>query len=349
MREWVRILCLTLLAMLINTSGNAQTPVPSAGAQVTAYTPTQITEIVKTSFQKDDFATLDKMATQFRTTKSRSSSGSWNLAIFYSNFRDAMYEGGKANSDEQWQRIEEKISRWVANNPNSATAPIFLAWAQLRHGWFYRGNGTANTVTEEGRRQFSRYVSMSANTLEKHKRVSSIDPEWYVMMLSLAKHRIMKDGEYALLYEEALKVEPLYHDIYKVVADAVSPAWGGSIAQLDALAADAVRRTTAVEGRALYARIFWSVLDRNSNTFGQVMSSGSWTLMKTGFEDMIRQYPDDWNRNAYAKFACQAGDVDTFIAMARTFNGKPMEDAWPGDYFRKCKEYAAKLRPNSLL
>jgi hypothetical protein len=190
---------------------------------------------------------------------------------------------------------------------------------------------------------------MTAATLKKHKRVSSIDPEWHVMMLTLAKHRKMKDGEYEQLYEEALMVEPLYHDIYREVATAMSPLWGGSVEQLNALANDAVKRTNAVEGRALYARIMWSVSDLDSGLFSQLVSTSGWTLMKSGFEDMIKQYPDEWNRNVYAKFACQAGDVDTFIAIARSFNGTPMKDAWPGDYFRKCKEYAAKLRPNSLL
>jgi hypothetical protein len=319
----------------------------SVNAQAVAYTPTQITQIVTTSFQKDDFATLDKMATQFRTTKSRSSSGSWNLAIFYSNFRDAMYEGRRQNSDAQWQQIEGRIARWAATAPNSASAPIFLAWAQLRHGWSFRGNGSANTVTKEGWTQFSRYVSMSADTLEKHKRVSSVDPEWYVMMLTLAKHRKLKDGEYALLYEEALKAEPLYHDTYKVVAQAVSPRWGGSVAQVSALAADAVKRTNAAEGRALYARIFWSVSDDDSGILGQIVSTGGWALMKSGFEDMIKQYPDAWNKNAYARFACQSGDVDLFIQLARQLGGKPEPDAWPGNIFKQCKDYAAELRPVS--
>ncbi|MEO8387404.1 hypothetical protein [Polaromonas sp.] len=319
----------------------------SAGAQVTTYTPTEITQIVTTSFQNDDFATLDKMAIQFRTTKSRSSSGSWNLAIFYSNFRNAMYEGGKQNSDEQWQRIEEKISRWVATTPNSATAPIFLAWAQLRHGWSYRNNGVDNTVTEEGFNKFLHYVSMSENILKKHKRVSSVDPEWYVMMLSLAKHRKMNDREYGLLYEEALKVEPGYHDTYKAVAETVSPMWSGNIAQLSALASDAVRRTSAVEGNALYARIFWSVSDRYSGVWYHILSTGGWPLMKSGFEDMIKQYPDDWNKNAYARFACKAGDVDLFLKLTRQFSGNPDVEAWPGNSFQQCRDYAARMRPTT--
>jgi hypothetical protein len=73
--------------------------------------------------------------------------------------------------------------------------------------------------------------------------------------------------------------------------------------------------------------------------------------MKMGFEAVLKKYPDDWNRNVYARMACEIGEVDLFISLVRQFNGKPMISAWPGDgdYFQKCKEYAAKLRPNSPL
>lgn len=315
----------------------------SVNAQAVAHTPTQITQIVTTSFQKDDFATLDEMATQFRTTKSRSSSGTWNLAIFYSNFRDAMYEGRQKNSDAQWKSIEGRIARWAATVPNSASAPIFLAWAQLRHGWSFRINGTGAPATEEELAQFSRYVAMSANTLERHKHVSSVDPEWYVLMLSLAKYRELKEGEYALLYEEAVKAEPLYHDTYSVVAEAMS----NSIERVNGLVFNAVRRTYAVEERALYARIFWAVSDRNNQLWSRIVSTGGWTYMKSGFEDMIKQYPDAWNKNAYARFACQAGDVDLFIQLARELDGKPAPGAWPGKMFQQCKDYAAEVRPKN--
>ncbi len=37
-----------------------------------------------------------------------------------------------------------------------------------------------------------------------------------------------------------------------------------------------------------------------------------WKRMKQGFEDILAQYPDAWNRNNFAQFTCRAGDWETY-------------------------------------
>ncbi|MEO8387405.1 hypothetical protein [Polaromonas sp.] len=343
MREWIRILGLILLAMFVNRHVNAQS----------VYAPGEVGKIVLAAYNQNDFSTLDKLATKLRTEKSRTSYGRWNLSDFYDALYRAMLEGREDNSSEQWSKAEGKINRWVAISPQSSTAPIALGTAQTWHAWALRGNGYANTVTPKGWEDLAKHMAIARNTLEANKRISSDDPQWYVVMLHVALAESWKRDQYMALYEEAISKEPLYYDTHLRALERFTPRWGGDIQEIQQFAAIAVKRTAAAEGQALYAHVYWSAVQDIGfkALFAEPYRSSIWVQMKSGFEDVLKKYPDDWNRNVYARMACQMGEVDLFISLARQFNGEPIKSksAWPGDYFQKCKEYAAALRPNNPL
>lgn len=337
MKNKLRILCLVFLAMLVNTRGNAEN----------FYKPDELKGIIYTAYKENDFAALDKLGTKLRAEKSRTPSGRWNLSDFYMYLFGAMLEGRKENSAEQWSEVESKMNRWVASTPQSAIAPIALGSAQRRHAWALRGAGFANTVTQKGWEGFSKHLAIASDTLQINKKISSEDPQWYVEMLSLALAQSWTKEQYLALYEEAVSKEPLYYDTHVEAVERFLPMWGGDIEAIQSFAAKAMRRTAATEGQGLYAHIYWYARQRmGPKTFYVEPYRGSiLSQMTAGFEDVIKKYPDDWNRNVYARFACEVGKVDLFISLARQFNGKPMKDAWSGDYFQKCKDWAVKARP----
>ena len=340
MRKLIRILGLVVLATLINTHVNAQ-----------AIHSGETTEGVIKAYKAGDFIELDKLASKLRTEKTRTPSGRWLLSVFYANLNAAIIEDRDKNTELQWANIEGKLNRWVAASPQSATAPIALATAQQSHAWALRGHGFANTVSPKGWEDFAKYMEVSRNTLEANKKISSHDPQWYVVMLRVALAQGWKQEQYWALYEEALSKEPLYYQTYFQAAERIIPMWGGSMQEIQDFAADAVRRTASAEGSGMYARIYWAASGRvgAKEFFAMPHRDAVWSQMKAGFEAVIKIYPDDYNRNAYAKFACQVGDVDTFITVTRSFNGKPDKDIWPGDFFQKCKDYAAAVRPGNPL
>lgn len=341
MKREFRILCMIFLALLVTTRGNAQT----------VYRPYELGGIVARSFVENDFAALDGLAIKLRTEKSRTPSGLWNLSVFYSGLKTAMLEGRDENSDAQWNAIEKKINQWVATRPLSPVAPIALAIAQSRHAWALRGSGFANTVTRKGWEDFARHLAVARNTLEANKKISSDDPQWYVEMLNVALGLGWEKDQYMALYNEAASKEPLYYETYFAAVERLLPIWGGDIEQIQTFAADAVKRTASTEGQGMYARIYWVVAGRMGTKafFAKPHQQTIWPQMKAGFDDVVKRYPVDWNRNAYAKFACQTGDVDLFISLVRQFDGEPMEAAWPRGYFQTCKDNAAAVRPGNPL
>ena len=53
--------------------------------------------------------------------------------------------------------------------------------------------------------------------------------------------------------------------------------------------------------------------------------------MKVGFEDLMARHPkSNWNLNNFAKFACEAGDKKTFLALRRQIGKNVMGAAWQG-------------------
>lgn len=49
--------------------------------------------------------------------------------------------------------------------------------------------------------------------------------------------------------------------------------------------------------------------------------------METGFDDVVRAYPDYWNLNNYAKFACLADDKPKTKELTTRISGHVVDDA----------------------
>ncbi len=90
------------------------------------------------------------------------------------------------------------------------------------------------------------------------------------------------------------------------------------------------------------ARIYWSATqgDFQCDLFSE--SLARWPRMKSGFDDIVARYPDDWNLNNYAKFACIAHDKQTTRALLKRIGDNVVPEAWsPAELFQTCKDWAA--------
>jgi len=113
------------------------------------------------------------------------------------------------------------------------------------------------------------------------------------------------------------------------VGNYLSPKWGGSYEEVEALA----QRTTKLPLGAdysLYTRVYWHVTGGEELEFEPFQDSlASWPLMKAGFEGLMKRYPKSkWNLNAFAYFACRADDGLTYGALRARIGQDVMPDAW---------------------
>ncbi len=61
---------------------------------------------------------------------------------------------------------------------------------------------------------------------------------------------------------------------------------------------------------SLYARLYWYAAQRAGGIGVFYHHWPDWPSMKAGIHVVIARYPDNWNLNNFARYACAAGDFD---------------------------------------
>jgi len=285
------------------------------------------------------FADLETMGARYRRTQSRTSSGLWHLTLFYAGIAQAYYFG--AEEEAAWAKAEAAAKRWAAAYPDSPTPHLALARLLVRRAWQYRGGGYAAEVNPWSWKPFKAYIEGARRHLKKHKHVASADPHWYELMAEVTKAQDWPEPRFAELIAEALEREPLFYQTYFAAIDYYSPKWGGSKEAIEAFARMALKITGSAEGFGMYARIYWYASQTQYGTRLFSESAVDWRTMKKGIDDVLRKYPDAWNINNFAKFACLSRDRrKTGELMARIGN-TPVPAAWPSrSLMRACALWA---------
>jgi hypothetical protein len=304
-------------------------PVESAKATTELEQRAAISASVEEKFQANDFAQLENMSRQFRTEKSRTASGLWNLSLFYASLDGAIKNQSQGEDrDASFEAIEGRIREWASKFPESPTAHIAHSQVLIERAWAHRGSGYARSVKPEAWAPFEHYIAMAKANLEKFKSVASVDPKWYEVMMLIARAENWARSEFDALLNAALEREPLFYQTYFSALQYLLPKWHGDIQEIEDFAQDAVARTRNQEGFGMYARIYWfaSQTQFKNDIFNN--SLVEWSQMKEGFEDVISRYPDAWNLNNYARFACLAGDKPKTMELLRRIESSVIAEAW---------------------
>ncbi|SDZ24612.1 protein of unknown function [Lysobacter sp. yr284] len=270
-------------------------------------------------FQARDFAQLDRYYDDYALRGARTPSGVWKSGYWYSAL------SVRADSDQAYRERDEVLQQWLRERPQSALARLLRARLMVRRGWAFRGGGYAATVEEKNWRPFFDWLAKAQDYLDAEKAIVSTRPEYYELAVDLQRDR--QKSPFAA-FDEGLEKFPGYYPMYFAMMEYLLPKWHGGLDQLEHFAAEAVARTQREEGRAMYARLYWSAAQGQfrDNLFAQ--SKASWPRMREGFEDVIARYPDQWNLQNYASFACDAGDEDTLAKLFERIREPSLDVAW---------------------
>jgi hypothetical protein len=287
---------------------------------------------------KSDFSKLERTAEEARAKDLRISDGQPVLA--------ALYEGTAgcacANSltDELWQTRRTRLEAWRDQFPRSITARVALAAFPVYYGWFARGNNYARSVSPDNWKMFGERVEAGRVALDALDTSAKQDEGWYAAMISVALAQHWPSQRFDTLYEEGARKHPAYLPIHFNAANYYAPQWYGSQQAYSRFVDRAVQLVGSQLGTQLYARMNWS---QGTDTMFQD-STADWKRMKNGFEQIIQGYPDPWNLNNFARFACIAHDWSTMNALAEKIGEAPVAMAWYDDsriYFG-CRTMARK-------
>ena len=288
----------------------------------------------------ENFEQLEVLAETYRTSQTRTPSGVWALTLFYLGLGETF--AINVRDDRYWTRREQFARKWVTAYPQSPTARLAYARYLLNRGWSNRGRGNATTVKPEDWKPFNDYVQKARRYLESNKAISSKDPVWYTMMEVIAYIQGWPEDEFAPLLDEALKYDPGYYQIYFEAINYYAPKWGGDAASIERFARWATQYNKATDGYGMYARIYWSASQFQYKDRLFIDSRVDWATMKQGIDDVLKVYPDQWNINNFAKFACLAGDKAKTAELIKRIERLHPPEVWGDDLklHESCRRWA---------
>lgn len=299
-----------------------------------------IQQSVLLAMQQQDFAQLEALSNDYRQSQARTASGLWKLTLFYAGLSNAV--NAEQINDEAWQPIEQSLETWRKQYPKSPTAHLAYAQMLINRAWAYRGKGYAHSVKDEHWAPFYQYTQMAREYLEQHKKIAGHDPYWYELMLEFAYQQRWPESYLQIVLDEAMKRYPLFYQIYFSGLEYHLPKWGGSAEAIEAFAQRAQQHTAKAEGEGMYARIYWYAAQAQYGETLFLDSRVDWPKMSRGIDDVLVKYPDAWNINHFAKFACMAGDkTKTKQLLGLMQQQPPLYVAWGDlDFYQSCVNWS---------
>jgi hypothetical protein len=267
-------------------------------------------------FSAGRFEAVNDAAGRMLRERRRLPDGRWELDFVAVSIQ----QGLAAHDEAAWQARVARTDTWIARTPGDPTPYLAKAQLLLSYAWDARGDDWASTVTDDGWTKFRARVAAARRVLESSAKVGKASPVWFELMQNVALAQSWPEEQYGAMFDEAVRREPTFYPFYFNAAQYFLPRWHGNADDVRRFVDAAVARTKASEGQTLYARIYWSLLFAyEDRTFAP--GAADWRRMRTGFEDILRSYPDNWNKGAFAFYACMAGDWPTYRKATRMMSG----------------------------
>lgn len=233
------------------------------------------------------------------------------------------------NNANDWGKGLERVNELKRRFPKEAFAALTESYYWNTYAWNARGGGYSSSVSEVGQKLFQKRLEKAERVLLETKSYSSNLPMWYDQMINVQSALGRPKVERDRVFKEGISRYPTYYPIYFTMLNYLQPKWGGTWGAVDQMVERSVEHTKLHEGLSIYSRLYWFVNENNDvNLFRD--TDASWPKMKRGFEDMMKRYPESkWNLNNFDKFACMAGDKQTFLKIRREIGNDVMDAAWP--------------------
>ena len=315
----------------------AQTPVSDAQ-------PPQVNKKqVAALFQREAFEELERIVAPLRSGNYRSPNGEFELNKFYGS----LHKDFESMDSDQESAFNATIERWEQAYPDSVTWRILLGRALVEFGWRERGSGLAYTVTDEGWKEFEKYLHEAWQVLSDARGISKDDPELFVIMsiaarglgselqptaLDLLRRRLITPtgaddiippdfSVSDVVLRDAMQHAKYYAPFYQMHIITVLPRWGGEHGDPERLAARIADNTADQAGDEFYARMAHVVLEYADWADYQRDFSFSWPRIKKGMEALIARHPRSnlW-KNQFCLMAYMHEDKATAASLIDQLN-----------------------------
>lgn len=251
-----------------------------------------------------------------------------------------LYHGIVDSVAGNWDYTPGNLHKLEKRYPKSDILALAEAEYWYEYAWHARGSGVASTVSPEGWKLFKQRLEKTEQILKETKSYASDLPAWYQLMIDVEFELGRPQKTIVKTFNEAVHRYRFYYPNYFTMAFYLLPKWGGSWQVVDNFANWSVKYTQPKIGDTMYVRTYWYVYEKmwKSRTFF-TKTKVSWKKMKASFQTIIRRHPKSyWDLNNYAKFACLAGDGDTFLSLRKKIGKHIMKYAWEKLPLELCEE-----------
>jgi membrane associated rhomboid family serine protease len=276
------------------------------------------------AFERRDVATLDAMFRGNATIGDLPAGGS-TYAAAASGLDDLMQYGHMSIGDLLRLTADWRHARPQSPLPGLIEAMAFEDWA-----WAARGHGFANTVSTQVWSVFAGRTEMASESLRESATQARSTPLWYWLSLTVGLDEGHPLDQLQVIFDQGSARFPHYRPLYRAMLRALMPRWGGSYRKVDAFINAAYAKTAPDEGFQMYAQLYWAygLLEGDDvDIFTDALAS--WSSMSAGFRQLLAKYPrSDYILNAYADFACRAGDRAQYKTLRPELNRRFSASAW---------------------
>ena len=332
MRYGIRFLFILLLSTIVSYS---------SGSSVNK----EISKHATKLFLNNDFDNLIVEAKKYLKNKEKTINGNWKLRSLYKGVFNTF--NIEIKDEQYWNHLEEKLLSWSKSYPNEPITYITYASLLYHKAWMYRGQSYAKNVSKKDFQRFNEELNKARQYLLKYKDFASNDPQWYVLMLSIARGSGMDEKEFSDLFNEALNKYPDYDTLYEFAIYYMSPNWNNfSKEKIEQYAQKVLKISKDADGS--YAKFY---MYAKKNIYKETLfyqSDVNWSKLKNSFDKLIRSYPTQYNINQFAYLACLKGDIDITKELMSNRVSRPILSIWKSrDTYNRCKVLSENKASNN--
>jgi hypothetical protein len=276
----------------------AQTPAePSAASTdkssgepeflATPEAPKEFSRSVSAMLLAKQFDRLDELGDKLRSTKKRWPGGRWVLPDYYEG--TSTPTPGLHTTEQDWKQHMQLVRDWVEAKPKSINARIALAESWHSYAWFARGNGYADSVTENGWKAFAERMSKAEEVLHDAEQLEAKCPQWYRTLLKIGLAQSWTLEQEAAVLKKAIEFEPTYYTYYRAMARYLAPQWNGAEGDAARYAQRAADAIGGDEGDIVYFEVA-SELTCNCDLQDSPIKPMDWKRIQRGLETGQKKY-----------------------------------------------------------
>ena len=277
---------------------------------------------IRGAFDERNFDFLENEAKKLRETSELCRDGAWKVVRFYEAIDNRFHTG-----EDGYLTDLETHAAWEKAYPKSITQRIAVAELMTSYAWHARGDGYADTVTEQGWKHFGARLMESNRILQTTLELEDKDPYLWIVAMRTALGLGSEKAEFDTIVARAIEQEPTFWHIDAFRSYSLLPRWYGEEGDWEAYALKTLERENGL-GAEGYVRIVMNRSQHYGNVFRDAKNP-SWETAKEGLIALRKKYPDSLSiENWCAKMGTKGNDREFAKAAFERLGDTYVKDVW---------------------